>query len=403
MARLCAHYKVCGGCACQDVPYQRQLTLKIRALAGLLGRFWPHEIPITPSPDILYYRNKMEFSFSRQIDRLKTTPDSPKYFEDRFGMKEKGRWDRAFDLTECLISSPDSGALLSAVRRWAQATQTPYLDAKTHTGMLRHLLVRQAKNTGGKMAVLFLKSGGFDKEGFVNAVRSVWADAAVLYGETDAAADTAQADSITHLCGPEYIAEKFFIGPEGAPELTLSFKITPRSFLQTNTRAAERLYSRIRELVAELNCGTLYDLYGGAGGLGFACHDRVREIVSVEFVPDAVRDGRENAALNSIANVRFVCARTEDWLTEQVKSGTAFAHDSVFLIDPPRAGLHPKALKQLLAIRPENMIYISCNAKALARDLAELAAAYETTRLEAFDLFPHTEHVETVAALKLKH
>lgn len=403
MQKLCAHYRVCGGCSAQDVPYAEQWARKAKALTALLGSFWPVEIKVSPAPDQWFYRNKMEFSFSRQIDREKTpAKDSPKFFESRFGMKEKGRWDRAFDLTECLIASPDAGRLLAAVRGWAQATNTEYLDAKTHTGVLRHLLVREAKNTGGKMAVLFLKSGGFDKEGFVKAVQSVWPDACIMYGETDELRDTAQSEHLIHLAGPEFITEKFFIGPDGAPELTLSFKITPRSFLQTNTRAAQRLYSRVRELVAGLNCGRLYDLYGGAGGLGFSCHDKACTVVTVEFVPDAVRDGRENAAENSISNVEFVCAKTEDWLDEQVKAGTVFQPDGVFLLDPPRAGLHPKAVKNILAIAPENIIYVSCNPKALARDLGAFASRYTVVSLEAFDLFPHTEHVETIACLKLK-
>ncbi len=400
--KICVHYKICGGCSAQDVPYAEQLARKSAALAAFFSAYWQNPVSITPAPDKWYYRNKMEFSFSRQIDRTRTTPDTPKYFEDRFGMKEKGRWDRAFDLTECLISSPDAGALLAAVRNWAQATSTQYLDAKMHTGQLRHLLVRDGKNTDGKLVVLFLKSGGFDRDGFVKAIQSVWPDAAILCGENDAKSDTAQAETLVHLAGPEYITEKFFIGPADSPELEITFKITPRSFLQTNTHAAERLYSRVRELVSGLNCEKLYDLYGGAGGLGFACHDKTKTVVSVEFVADAVRDGRENAAANNITNVDFICAKTEDWLDEQVKSGVKFPDNGVFLLDPPRAGLHPKALKYILAIRPKHIIYVSCNAKSLAKEMTELSTAYTIENLEAFDLFPHTEHVETVALLKLK-
>ncbi|MFA6584707.1 MAG: 23S rRNA (uracil(1939)-C(5))-methyltransferase RlmD [Elusimicrobiaceae bacterium] len=395
----CPHFGTCGGCSCADIPYEEQLRRKTKTLSGLFAC----AVETAPSPDIYYYRNKMEFSFSRQIDRAKTTEDGPKFFENRLGMKEKGRWDRAFDLNECHISTADIGALIKAVRQWAETTETPYSDVRRHEGVLRHLLVRTAKNTGGRMVVLFTRGENFDKESFAEAVTAVWPDAAVLYAVNNSLSDTAQAEKLTHLAGPEFITEKLRIGSDPVkPDFTLDFKITPRAFLQTNTRAAQKLYSHVRGLVGERPVSALYDLYGGSGGLGFACHDKAEKIISVEFVPDAVQDGIANAQNNKIGNIEFVCAKTEDWLEQQVNAQTVFDGNSVFLLDPPRAGLHPKALENLVKIMPARIIYVSCNPKALDHDLKTLLGLYNLSAISAFDMFPHTEHVETVAVLDRK-
>ncbi|MFH1620377.1 MAG: 23S rRNA (uracil(1939)-C(5))-methyltransferase RlmD [bacterium] len=407
---FCRHFGVCGGCSLQDLAYEDQLKLKAEKLNSLPGDFFKKPVAVHPSPSLRFYRNKMEFGFSRQVEGV--TKSGGKAFASRLGLKSKKRWDRVLDLEECYLLSPEIPELLKSVRKWARIHRHPYYDLRTHHGLLRHLVVREAKNTGQRMITLITTDGHIDADGFVAAVREFYPATTVCRGINAGISDVAVSHHLHILHGLGFITEKLNITSRLRPDpLVLSFKISPFSFFQTNTLGAEKLYSMVRSIVEKARPGVLYDLYGGAGGFSLACADIVPKCVCVEENAGSVEDGKNNAFANNITNVEFVCAKTEGFLStfnpkSNIPATTASAGrqylKSVVILDPPRSGLHPKALKKLAEAGIPSIIYVSCNPVSLARDLKELVRNYSIDSAEGLDLFPHTEHVETIAHLTLQ-
>jgi len=386
-AAFCPHFGACGGCKTQNIEYSQQLALKAKALAELFAPLYPGEITVSPSPQTKFYRNKMEFSFVHQV--ASKNEDGTLVFESAFGLKAAGRWDRAINLSQCGIFSEKAGALIESVRRWAAESGEEFYDLRKHTGSLRQLLVREGKNTGDFLAALYCAKPVKDEAGFIRSVTDVYPQASVLFGINDGLSDIAATNEFKLLSGPGVLSEKILLDGK-----TLSARISPRSFFQTNTNAATKLYQVARNMAEKLRPQTMFDVYGGAGLFSLACRDFAEKCVCVEISPDSIADGQANAQLNN-ADITFHTASAEVFLAappEEFKN-------SFCVIDPPRAGLHPKAVKGLLAAPPPQLLYISCNPKALAHDLKALAQNYRIDSIEGFDLFPHTDHVETVAAL----
>ncbi|MBI4055919.1 MAG: 23S rRNA (uracil(1939)-C(5))-methyltransferase RlmD, partial [Elusimicrobia bacterium] len=383
---LCRHFGQCGGCSIQNLSYNLQLKQKQESLRALLLPFWKETIPIHPSPKVFYYRNKMEFSFGREVikDSLTKKVTLGKTF---LGLKKKNRWDVTLDLQECHLLSIETPALLSATRNWAERLGLEGYDQKSSSGCLRHLVVREGKNTGQRM--VFLQAvKEISPEGFVQVVQSVYPATTILWGLNTKKSDMAVADRVEVLYGPGYIEEK--LGP-------LRFRVSPRSFFQTNTLGTEKLYALLVEWIKEESPEGLLDLYGGCGGIGFSAAPMVSRLISVEMSESAVNDARVNAELNGISNAEFVCARVEDYLSSwSPNEGKNF----LFVLDPPRAGTHPKVLKALLSLKPSHLLYVSCNPRALSSDLKVLLECYKIEHIEALDLFPHTEHIEVLVKLQ---
>ncbi|HOX23451.1 MAG TPA: 23S rRNA (uracil(1939)-C(5))-methyltransferase RlmD, partial [Elusimicrobiales bacterium] len=387
----------CGGCAYLDQPYQQQLRLKSERLRAALAGLWDAPVEVRPSPDIFAYRNKMEFGFSHQV-RAKNE-DGSYLFEDCLGMKSKGRWDKAVDLQECRLCEDSAASLLAAVRVWAADNSLAYYDLRRHTGFLRHLVLRRGVGTGRHLVALLTAPGELPAESFVQAVRGVYSDAGVLWGVNHSVSDVAASPELKILAGPEFITEKIAQSAAGGlGALETEFKITLRAFFQTNTRAASLLYAHVRGQAFRGGCSVCFDLYGGSGAISLMLRDVADKCVCVETVADAVEDGRVNAAANGAGNIEFVNAKVEDYLPQAV----AALPDACVVLDPPRAGLHARAIGALLESRPQSIIYVSCNPDALARDLKALAQSYKIDSIVGFDLFPHTVHVESVAVLQLK-
>lgn len=392
-AARCRHFGVCGGCSLQDRSYEDQLALKAERLRALLGDRVP-ALAVRPSPETWYYRNKIELAFTQTFDWNKATrvrtPLGP-----TLGFKRKGNWAEAFDLKECFLMSPEIPALLDAVRGWAAKHGLEAYDLRRQRGFIRHLLVREAKNTPDRMVVLLTAPGTLPEAELVEAVRAAYPATTVLWGINDKLSDVAQAAAPKVLYGSGGIEEVLRL--LGRP---LRFRISPFSFFQTNTHATEGLYALLRDWIRERPSREVWDLYGGGGGIAFAVSDLAEKVLSVELVESSIADSRANAALNGITNVEFLRSKVEDFLP-----GVKPEHlDGVtVLLDPPRSGLHPKVVKALLALRPERVLYVSCNPKLFAQELPLLESAYRLARCEALDLFPHTEHVELVSELLLTH
>jgi 23S rRNA (uracil1939-C5)-methyltransferase len=396
-AALCPHFGECGGCQSQDVPYAAQVEAKQTALQELLSPFWDGPIPVTPSPVTRHYRNKVDPTFGG-----KHYPEAPpKGFrrEVVLGFKKKGKWYWNLDIEDCLIGPEGFSGLMESVRHWAREREYTPFNSRNKDGFLRVLLVRDGKRTGDRMVVLITNDGDLDREGFIEAVKSAYPATSIQHAIFRGGAEIAAADEIEVLDGAPTIDEMLKI-PDGDATRDLRFRISPFSFFQTNSLGTERLYGFLREWVRGIAPATLYDLYGGAGGIAFTCSDLVKEIISVESVPEAADDGRRNAELNGIVNVTFHTQKVETYLRDLQFEHGGLAPDNAVILDPPRAGLHPKALKRLCELLPPQLIYVACKPQVLAKqDLPGLLEHYALEEVRAVDLFPHTRHVELLARL----
>ena len=381
---LCPHFGECGGCSFQNVPYEDQLKRKasrvVAALSFIKGLPEPR---VHPSPDLRYYRNKMEFSFG---DVYPPVPGGPTV---KLGLKPKGRWHQILDLQECFLLSPETPRLLAAVRNWAQDNKLSPYNGHKKQGFLRHLVVREAKNTGERMVVLVTNSGEMPKDSFLAAVQSVYPATTVVWGIHEAVSDVAISERLSVLSGSGHITEVLRF-----KDRELKFRISPHSFFQTNTRAANELYGVLRDWAREKDPEAILDLYCGGGGIALSLAGLCRKMVGVESCASSVEDARENARENGLANAEFYAGATEILLPALLAMGPQVA-----VSDPPRAGMHAAARAALAAAGPRTLICVSCNPESLARELEGLSPAYRVEGLEVFDLFPHTEHVETAVLL----
>lgn len=388
-----------------DLPYGQQLEQKTARVKELLEDFWSGDIPVTPTDEPFYFRNKVELGFCHQPvwkepfdKKVKRDKTVPLEFEQTLGFKLKGRWDRAVDIQQCVLFDEHLIPLLQAVRAWAKAENLSYYDHRRHTGVLRHLMLRTGKNTGEAIAVLFVTDDVPEKS-FVSAVESVWPQANIMLAVNTSLADTAAPESLRVLKGRDFITEKIILSaPDGAAEREVVFKLSPQSFFQTNTLTAQKMYSRVRALVKGISPKIIYDLYGGAGSFSLSCADLCEKSLCVESVAPAVYNGIENAKLNGVQNVQFFCAKVEDFVKQQPIE----KKDALIILDPPRSGMHPKAAKAVAESGVEKVLYISCNPVTLAADLKILSQHYDVTAAETFDFFPHTDHIETLVQLKHK-
>jgi 23S rRNA (uracil1939-C5)-methyltransferase len=382
----CRHFGTCGGCSLQDRAYEAQLSYKKEKVAAALkGVPGLPPLSVVGSPRIWNYRNKMEFSFGDVFP-----PVAGQWL--KLGMKPKGRWYEILDLQECFLPSPEAAPLLAAVRAWAESEKvTPYNSHKKE-GQLRHLVLREAKNRDERMVILVTTTGEIPKDSFVAAVKSVYPATTILVGRNAKASDTAISDSLEILTGPGCVTETL-IFPDGK----VDYRISPQSFFQTNTLGTQVLYGLLREWTRELSAKLMLDLYCGGGGIALCLAGAADKVIGVESNLAAVADAKTNATLNGLTNLDFYGAATEFILPSLLDMGPQAA-----VVDPPRAGLHANAAKALVAMPPPVLFYVSCNPEALARDLLLLGERYAVERLVCVDLFPHTEHVETVAWLSRK-
>jgi 23S rRNA (uracil1939-C5)-methyltransferase len=377
------------------VDYAAQVQAKEAALRALLAEHWTGEVPVTPSPAVWHYRNKVDPAFARMRYAEKPPPGFVK--ETVLGFKRRGQWYWPLELETCLIGPEGLADLFSAVREWHRGAGLRALDERSGDGVLRHLIVRDAKRTGQRMVVLITAPGAPDLADFVRVVRGAYGAHSIWHGISTGSREVAQAEEMRLLDGTPAIDEVLHL-PDGRGTRELRFQISPFSFFQTNPRATENLYACIREWVRAVAPRHLYDLYGGMGSIAFTCADLVEHVDSVESVQSASEDGRANAPRNGIDNVTFHTDVVEKYLTRLRDQG-GLAADSAVVIDPARAGLHPKALKRLGELAPEHLLYVSCNPKLFARELPALLETHQLAWVRGFDLFPHTPHVELVAAL----
>lgn len=396
VAPLCPHFGICGGCRWQDIPYGMQCRFKADIVRGMLsgipGIEPPHLVELVPSPDTVYYRNKMEFSFgsgpgSGEAPRRVCTHAGDT--EVRLGLHERGKFDRVFDVTGCRLQSELSNAILDETRRFAVGSGLSVYGLKSHEGLFRYLVIREGKFTGEVMVNLVTSGEEFPCAGeFADMLASRFCEAtSVILSINRSPGGVAAGQERRTLRGAGCIHEQ--IGG-------LTFTISPDSFFQTNSCQAFNLYDTIREFSGLTGTERLLDLYCGTGTIGIFLSRRAAEVTGVEAASEAVEDARMNAALNDAGNCTFIAGRAEEILEE------GMGRFDVAVCDPPRVGIHPKALAALLRMRIPRMVYVSCNAGAIPRDLEMLAmAGYRLVSVRAFDMAPHTPHIETVLGLEI--
>lgn len=398
MSNVCKQASLCGGCALIKTPYEEQLKQKVSAVAKLLEPFYKDKITVNPSVLTKYYRNKIELSFTHQVihkdplnKKIKRDKSVPLEFEEVLGFRQMGRWDRAVNLTDCFLFNQNLPWFIYKINLWAKAKNIPYYDQRKHTGVLRTLMMRQSFNEKGGMLV-FISQAPFDTEGLAEVCKQVYPDFSVLTAINDGMSDASPIKDLKVLSGSLTMQEALLFDDK-----KIIFNLSPQSFFQTNTKTANLMYQKVRNCVAEIKPETLYDLYGGAGSFSLTNADLVKEAFCVECVPEAIENGKQNALTNNIKNVDFICQTTEDFLAQN----TLKAKNSLVILDPARAGVHPKACELLKNSGVKNILYISCNPKTLAENLAVLTQNYKVKHVQCFDFFPNTKHIETFAELEL--
>lgn len=389
----CPYFGTCGGCKWQHVKYEAQVDAKRQSVAEALehvgGFEGVHVNPTIGARDAYYYRNKMEFSFS--ADRWLTPEEiaTGENFETDFalGLHVPGNFYKVLDLHECHLQSPRSAEIVNAVRRFAKNNGWLPWDIRNHTGFLRHLVIREGKRTGERM--INLVTSGRDDERmqlFGEFLREHFPETTTLVNTINTGvAQTASGEATDTIFGPGVIHD--MIGD-------FRFEIAPSAFFQTNTDQAETLYRVALEYADLKPDDVLFDLYCGAGTISIFMAPHVKRVVGVELVEEAVQNAKANARANGIDNCTFIAADMLSIVNPRFTS--THGRPDIIVVDPPRAGLHPKVVSRIQRLRPQRFVYVSCNPQTQARDLQLLGDGYTIDAVQPVDLFPHTDHVETV-------
>ena len=383
VAAPCRHFGVCGGCRFQDLAYSVQLAEKERQVRDALvriGRFAePPLDPIVPAASQFAYRNKLEYSFTSGEDGVD------------LGFHRAGRWDEVIGIEECLLTTDVGNAIRLAVRGWAREEQLEAYDQENGSGYLRHLVVREGRNTGQALVVLVTAPGERFEAGYlVDVLRRFPEVRSIHWAINDTPAE--QTNLPTKLLWGADVIEEEILG--------LRFRIRPSAFLQTNTEMAERLYELAREYAGLSGEENVFDLYCGTGTIGLALARSAGAVWGVEISEEAVACAIENAELNGIDNARFFAGNVGQSIEELREEA---GRPDVVIVDPPRAGLAGKALRRTGALGASRIVYVSCNPTTLASDLQVLRDeyGYVLERCRPVDMFPHTPHVESVSLLSL--
>ncbi len=380
----CRYFGICGGCALQDLAYEDQLILKRDRLRRVLARVpGADRLEVAGLEDPWRYRNKAEFTFGQHDDRLVLGYHAARSF-----------W-RIVDLEDCLLLPESAIAVVRDALALATETGLPSYQPRTHQGYFRYLLIRVSQSTGHMLVCLMTTSGR--REVIEPMAHQLLARhphvVSVYWGVTDGLADVAQPQELFVMAGAPYLEDR--LGP-------FSVQLHPLSFIQPSSRQADRLYRDLMEDVAQQAGEIAWDVYCGVGIIGLYLARRFKKVYGIDIEPHHIELGARNAAANGADNIRFIAGRAEVLLRDR-RTWLAEAKPDVIVVDPPRSGLHLDAASSLLAARPRTLAYVSCNAQALARDLAVLTSSYpryEVSNLRAYDMFPQTNHVEVLAALR---
>lgn len=396
---FCSHYGICGGCKWQPLPYDLQLKYKQQQVEDQLSRIGkldlPDISPILGSEKTRYYRNKLEFTFSNKRWILNHEDSDALSPVEKLGLgfHVSGFFDKVLDIKECHLQAEPSNAIRLFIREYALEHDLSFFDLREQVGFLRNMIVRTSSTKEVMVIVVFAYEDKELREGLLNAVKEHFIEITSLHYVINGKRNDSISDlDCIYYAGLDCIYEQM----EG-----IKFRIGPKSFYQTNSDQAYRLYSVVREFAALKGDEIVYDLYTGTGTIALFLSGKAKKVVGIEYVKEAIDDAVINAANNNITNSSFFAGDMKDMLTGEFISVNG--RPNLIVLDPPRAGIHPDVAKVLLEAAPERMVYVSCNPASQARDLALLSEKYKVTKVKPVDMFPHTHHVENVVALELKN
>lgn len=396
---FCKHFGVCGGCKWQCLPYEEQLRFKQKQVWDNLTRIGkielPEMMPILGSKHVARYRNKLEFGFSNKKWLTSEQVASGVQFDcmDAVGFHIPGAFDKILDIEECHLMDDINNRLRNGIRAYALAHGLTFFDLRQQTGLLRNMMIRTSA-TGEIMLLMQFCMRGADDEAQAKALmehlHTIFPEVtSLLYVNNTKCNDTIGDLDVQTYAGTPFIYETM----EG-----LRFKVGPKSFYQTNTEQAYELYKVARNFAALTGDELVYDLYTGTGTIANFVARQARQVIGIEYVPEAIEDAKVNAALNGLDNTLFYAGDMKDILT----TGFIERHGKpdVIITDPPRAGMHADVVNAILFAAPRRIVYVSCNPATQARDLALLDADYRVTKVQPVDMFPQTHHVENVVCLE---
>lgn len=399
---FCEHFGTCGGCKWQHMTYDAQLQFKQKAVRDALTRLAKIEVghmdAIVPSPADRYYRNKLEFTFSNKRWLFDgENRDDEKLDMNALGFHVPGRFDKILNINHCYLQAEPSNDLRNSINAFAKENGISYYDVRQHTGALRNLIIRTASTGEIMVIVVFAHATQEEIDLLMNYVDAAFPQiTSLLYIVNTKMNDTIFDQDVKAWRGPEFIHEEM----PTANGNVVRFRVGPKSFYQTNSIQALRLYEITRDFAGFKGDELVYDLYTGAGTIANFVAGHVRQVVGVEYVPSAIEDAKVNSEINNITNTKFYAGDMKDVLTPEFVA--AHGKPDVIITDPPRAGMHADVVARLMEIEAEKIVYVSCNAATQARDLLILKEKYDTVKIQPVDMFPHTQHVENVVLLKLR-
>ena len=395
---VCEHYGTCGGCKWQILPYDEQIRYKQKQVVDNLTRLGhielPETSPILGSEKTYFYRNKLEYTFSNR--KWLTMEDMQKEHKPKelngVGFHISGMFDKVLDINKCWLQDDISNQIRNEIRRYAQEKSLTFFDLRNQEGFLRTLMIRTTSTGELMVVVVFFHEDEAERVALLQHLADMFPQiTALLYVINSKCNDTITDQEIHCFKGEEAIYEEM----EG-----LRFKIGPKSFYQTNSEQAYELYKVARNFAELTGEELVYDLYTGTGTIANFVSRKARQVIGIEYVPEAIEDAKVNSAINGIDNTLFFAGDMKDILTD--KFIKEYGRPDVIITDPPRAGMHEDVVNVILNAEPKRIVYVSCNPATQARDLQMLDVKYKVTAVQPVDMFPHTHHVENVVRLELK-
>jgi 23S rRNA (uracil1939-C5)-methyltransferase len=392
---FCEHFGVCGGCKWQNLPYEEQLKFKQQEVIDNLERIGKVELKgindILPSEKTKFYRNKLEFTFSNKRyltneeialdDEVKKTP--------ALGFHVPKLFDKVVDINKCHLQPEPSNAVRLAIKEYAFANNLPFYDIRNQEGFLRTLVIRTSSTGDNMIIVVFFHEDVEKREGLLDHLAEKFPEiSSLMYIINEKANDSITDQDAILYKGVDHIFEQM----EG-----LRFKIGPKSFYQTNSDQAYNLYCKTREFAELTGDEVVYDLYTGTGTIANFVAKQAKKVIGIEYVPEAIADAKVNSEINGISNTEFFAGDMKNVLTNEFIE--LHGQPDTIIVDPPRAGMHADVVETILHAAPKRIVYVSCNSATQARDLALMDEAYQVTKVQAVDMFPHTHHVENIVQL----
>lgn len=392
---FCEHFGVCGGCKWQHIDYDAQLRHKEQGVYDTIARIGKVDVgekqPILGGAEQQYYRNKLEFGCAnrRWLTEEEVKDESISQMAPTMGFHRPGAYDKLIQIDHCHLQPEPSNNLRNGIKALALEMEVPLFDMREHHGLLRQLMIRTSSLKQTMVLIAFYENDQDQIQPFLNAVVERFPEVTSLFYTINGKVNEYLMDLDMHLHhGTPYITE--MLGD-------VQYRISPKSFFQTNTRQAVRLFDIAVEFADLQGTENVYDLYTGIGSIALYLAKNCKQVVGIEEIAAAIDDAKRNAELNNIENAIFYAGDVKDILTDEFAK--QHGKPDLLITDPPRAGMHPKVVQMLIQLAAPRMVYVSCNPATMARDLQLLNEAYRVEKMRPVDMFPHTSHVENVALL----